>query len=74
MMIEWDYINRTVTLLILGYVKEALSKFQYATGEMKWFSPFPYTPPQYGKKVQLAKVDKSEPMTDKQIKLLQKVC
>ena len=36
MMMEWDYENRTVKLLMPGYVKEELLKFQYATiGEMK---------------------------------------
>ena len=50
MTMEWDYKNRTVTLSMPGYVKEALLKFQHATGEMKCTSPSPYTPPQYGKK------------------------
>ena len=41
---------------------------------MKCKSPSPYTPPQYRIKMQLAPVDDSDPMTDKQINLLQQVC
>ena len=56
MTMEWDYKNRTVTLSMPGYVKEALLKFQHATGEMKCTSPSPYTPPQYGKKYKWQKL------------------
>ena len=57
-----------------GYVQEALLKFQHICREMKCPSPSPYTPPKYGIKMQLAPIDESDPMTDKQIKLLQQVC
>lgn len=64
MTMEWDYKNRAVTLSILRYVKEALLEFEYATREMKWILPSPYKLQQYRKKIQLAKVDKIEPMRD----------
>ena len=41
---------------------------------MKCLSSSPYTLPQYKIKMQLAPIDDSDPMTDKQIKLLQQVC
>ena len=74
MTMEWNYTNKTVTLSMSGYVKEALLKFQRACGKVKCPSPSPYTTPQYGIKVQLAKIDESEPMNNKQTKLLQQVC
>lgn len=40
---------------------------------MKYKSPLPYIPAQYRKKMQLAPVDNSDSMTDKQIKFLQQV-
>ena len=70
MTMKWDCKNRTVSLSMLGYAKEVLLKFQHATGEIKCTSLSPYTPTQYRKKVQMAKNDKSNPMNDKQIKLL----
>ena len=45
-----------------------LKKVKYVS-----LSPY-YTPHHNTKKVQLAKVDVSKPVTDKQIKLLQQVC
>ena len=64
--------NRTVTLSMPGYIKEALLKFQHACVEVKCTSPSPYKTPQY--KVQLAKINESEPISKKQTKLLQQVC
>ena len=49
MTMEWDYKNRTITLSRLGYVKEALLKFQHAMGEIECTSSSPYTLLQYGK-------------------------
>ena len=57
-----------------GYVTEALLKFQHVWNEVNCYSSSPYTPIQYGKKMQMVKVDKSAPMDKKQNTLLQKVC
>jgi hypothetical protein len=49
--IKWDYVNRTATLSMPGYVNEALLEFQHdSTDGVKFNSPSPYTPPAYGKK------------------------
>ena len=74
MTMEWDYKNRTITLSMSEYVQEALLKFQHIYRETKCESPSSYRQPQYGIKMQLVPVDDSNPMTDKQIKLLQQVC
>ena len=57
-----------------GYVKEALLKFQHVSKEVKCYGPSPYTPPQFGKKIQMVKVDTTEAMDAKQIQLLRQVC
>lgn len=72
--LKWDYKKRTVELLIPGYATEALLKFQHVWNEVNCYSPSPYTLIQYGKKMQMAKVDNSAPMDKKQKTLLQQVC
>jgi hypothetical protein len=73
--IKCDYENRTATLSMPGYVKEALLEFQHeGTHEVKFNSLSPYTPPVYGKKLQMAKVDETNPINKKETKLLQQVC
>jgi hypothetical protein len=75
MTIKWDYNNRTAKISMPGYVQEALLEFQHdGSNEIKCHSPSPYTPPVYGKKQQMAKVDDTKPMDKKETKLLQKVC
>jgi hypothetical protein len=64
--IKWDYNNKTVKLSMPGYVKEALLQFQHeGTNEIKFNSPSPYTPPMYGKKQQMAKIDETNPINKK---------
>jgi hypothetical protein len=73
--IKWDYVNRTATLSMPGYVKEALLEFQHkSTDGVKFNSPSPYTPPIYGKKQQMTKLDETNPINKKESKILQKVC
>ncbi|OEU23630.1 hypothetical protein FRACYDRAFT_233801 [Fragilariopsis cylindrus CCMP1102] len=58
-----------------GYVKEALLEFQHpGTNEIKFNSPSPYTPPVYGRKQQMAKIDETNPINKRETKLLQQVC
>jgi hypothetical protein len=73
--IKWDYVNRTATLSMPGYVKEALLEFQHeSTNGVKFNSPSPYTPPVYGKKQQMTKLDQTNPINKKETKIYQKVC
>ena len=75
MTIKWDYNNRTAKLSMPGYVKEALLEFQHeSTNGIKYNSPSPYTPPVYGKKQQMAKIDDTKPINKQETKLLQQVC
>ena len=73
MTMEWDYIKRTCKLSMPEYVKQALCRFQHIM-KQKCYSPSPFTPPIYGKKQQMAKIDNSMPITPEEKKLLQQVC
>jgi hypothetical protein len=69
--IKWDYENRTAKLPMPGYVKEPLIEFQHeGTNEVKFNSPSPYTPPVYGKKQHIAKVDETNPVNKKRSKTI----
>lgn len=57
-----------------GYVSEALIKFQHASKEVRYYGPSPYTPPQFGKKMKMAKVDTTASMDTKEVQLLRQVC
>jgi hypothetical protein len=60
---------------LTGYVKEALLEFQHGgTNEVKFNLPSPYTPPVYGKKQQMAKINGTNPLNKKETKLLHQVC
>jgi hypothetical protein len=73
--IKWDYDKRTAKLSMPDYVKEALLEFQHkGTNKIKFNSPSTYTPPVYGKKQQMAKIDETNPINKKETKLLQQVC
>ena len=73
MTLEWDYEKRTCKLSMPEYVKQGLCKFQHIL-KQKCYSPSPFTPPIYGKKTQMAKIDTTAPMSADDKKLLQQVC
>ena len=66
--------KQNCNIINAGVRKRSIIKIPTCVWRSKMPSPSPYTPPQYSKKVQLAKVDESEPMNNKQTKLLQQVC
>ena len=68
--LKWDYEKRTCKMSMPGYVKEALLKFQHEWNGRACYSPSPFTPIQYGKKMQMEKVDNSKKMNKTQVKLL----
>jgi hypothetical protein len=71
--IKWDYVNRTATLSMPSYVKEVLLEFQHeSTDGVKFNSPSPYTPPVYGKKQQMTKLDQTNPINKKKQKYYKK--
>ena len=76
MTLDWDYNkvhnNRSVTLSMPGYVKEALQEFHHE--KRTQFAASPYKEPIYGKKVQLANIIELPTFTKKQVNLLQRIC
>ena len=56
-----------------GYVKQALIRFQHEFKKTT-NSPSPFMPPVYRQKIQMASIDKKNPMTKQQTTILQQVC
>ena len=56
-----------------GYVKRALIKFHQEFSKTT-HSPSPFNAPVYGRKIQMATIDNTNPMITIQTKLLQQVC
>ena len=74
MHLEWDYINRTVTITMPGYVKKAIIRFEHIASFLHQYSPHPYTAPKYGAKVQYADIIAADPnLTPEQKKFVQQV-
>ena len=71
--LEFDYDNRTCKMSMPAYVKQALLRFHHEFSKIT-HSPSPYKQPVYGRKIQMATIDKTNPMTPVQTKLLQQVC
>ena len=59
--LHWDYKRGKVHLSMPGYIKKALILFQHPDNYKPCHTPHPYTPPSYGRKVQLAKQERNEP-------------
>ena len=55
------------------YTKQATIKFHHEFNKTT-NSPSPFMPPVYGQKIQMATIDKTNPMTKQQTKILQQVC
>jgi hypothetical protein len=71
--LTWDYINRHVTTNMLGYIGDALTKYQHPKPAVPQHSPYKATTIHYGAKVQRVEEDKSPPLTTDQIKRVQKI-
>ena len=72
--LDWNYKLRELVLSMPGYVKKALLQFEHEIPKKHQYAPSKYTPPEYGKKVQMATIDDSDPMNKEQIKKLEQVC
>jgi hypothetical protein len=59
-----------------GYVKKALEEYQHKAPTKPFDAPTKYHKPEFGQKVQYERVDKSQPLTPKQIQIqaIQEVC
>jgi hypothetical protein len=74
MTLDWDYRARTCAVSMPGYVQRALDRFAHPTPDRPQHAPSPWTPPQYGVKVQVAPDDDASPLLDKkQITRLQEI-
>jgi hypothetical protein len=72
--LDWDYAKEEVKLSMKGYVKKALKEYQHKPPTKPFDAPTKYHKPEFGQKIQYERVDKSEPLTPKQIKTIQEVC
>jgi hypothetical protein len=72
--LDWDYENEEVELSMKGYVKKALKEYQHKAPTKPFDAPTKYHKPEFGQKIQYERVDKSSPLTPKQIKTIQEVC
>ena len=70
--LDWDYTNRTLKTSMNGYIEIAILQFQHTLPKQHHYAPSRYTPPNYGAKQQMTKIDHTPPMTPSQIKLLEK--
>ena len=58
----WDYKKGEVHISMPGYVEKALKQFQHKPPRRKQDSPYTWSPPKFGEKVQYAeKGDDSPP-------------
>ena len=71
--LDFNYEERTCKMSMPGYVKQALIRFQHEFKKTT-NSPSPFMPPVYGQKIQMASIDKTNPMTKQQTTILQQVC
>ena len=70
--LEFGYEERTCKMSMPEYVKQALIKFHCEFSKTT-HSSFPFKAPVYGRKIQMATINKTNPMTTVQTKLLQQV-
>jgi hypothetical protein len=66
MTLDWDYLARTCDVSMPGYVKRALDRFAHPAPDRPQHAPFPWTPPQYGAKVQMAENEDISPALGKE--------
>ena len=70
--LNWDYNKRTLETSVKGYVKDALHQLQHKPPKKPQHAPAKAIPKQYGRKIQMSKVDTSKPLTKEGIKRIQK--
>ena len=54
--LKWDYIDRECELSLPGYNQKALIRFQHPLPSRPQDSPYPWTPPKYGQRIQYATI------------------
>ena len=72
--LDWDYVEKHVTLSMPQHVIKALQRFQHLLNNKPTHSPALHVPPTYGAKIQHAPVEEpSDPLSAQDIKLIQEV-
>ena len=61
--LDWDYIARTVTLSMDGYVIEALAELKHLAPKQHYYGPSKMERPDYGAKIQYVKEDTTEKLS-----------
>ena len=73
MHLKWDYIEQAVRISMDGYVEQALKEFKHDIPKQKHYGPSKMERPNYGQKIQYAKVDHSAALPPQKIEFLQQV-
>ena len=72
--LDWDYVNRTVTLSMPKYVEAALHKLQHTTPKRPQRAPHKWNTPSYGAKIQFAPTDdEGPPLNSASLKRVQQI-
>ena len=71
--LEWDYEKRILDMHVLGYVKNALHKYQHKGPAKPQHAPATEAPIAYGAKIQKATKDTSPIISAEQIKKIQEI-
>ncbi len=72
--LDWDYINQTVNISMLGYIKKKLQEYNHVLPGRMQACPYSPEPKKFGANAQtLLEVDSSMVLNDKVIKRVQKI-
>ena len=71
--LDWNYKTRELICSMRNYVKQALMELKHASSARQQHAPSRLDRPEYGAKIQYAKVDDSTALDQAQIKYLQRV-
>ena len=73
--IKWDYQGRKVHLLMPGFIRKTLTRFQHPPPAKRQDEPYPHVKPNYGAKKQYAQEDDNSPALNKALnKFVQEFC
>jgi hypothetical protein len=72
--LDWDYDNRTVDILMPGYIKKKLQEYNHVRSKKIQTCPYTPAPKQFGSEAQCPlPADNSPPLTKKRIKCVQRI-
>jgi hypothetical protein len=66
--LKWDYMNKHIDLSMLGYIKDALHKFQHPMPKRPQYAPHNWTASSYGQRIKYSPLpDATPPATAEEI-------